>query len=292
MLPVKSDGRADGIWSEAAVGLSGVAWMVENVRMVEVLTKLQAVEVAYRSLVLGSGKWIDPVDLVRNFLDQDSLEKAVGELYQLEFFCKHLNDVRCARQDVFNELTRRMQQCSQPDNYYGLRMETRIASSLVRKELVFELRERPDFSIDGDSLFIECGSVWPDTSDPAKDYRARVASAIEAKNRKRYATYKTILALENTSVIAAMVDQGKLEDDTDFHAFLSHLANKMDFGSVLLFSTVYSHRTFQISSTYARIDSPSIDKTLLAFLDRFFPRLDIRVDLPFVPGQARQLQLS
>ena len=282
----------DSLGLEAAVGLSGLARMVENVRMVDILTKLQAVEVAYRSLVLGSGKCIDPVALVRKCLDQGSLEKAAGELYQLELFCKHLNDVRGARTDVFDELTRRLQQCAQPDNYYGLRMETRIASSLVRKGLVFELRERPDFSIDGDSLFIECGSVWPDTSDPAKDYRARVTSAIEAKNRKRYATYKTILALENTSVIAAMVDHGKLEDDTDFHAFLSHLANRMDFGSVLLFSTVYSHRTFQISSTYNRMDSPSIDETLLAFLERFFPRLDIRVDLPFVPGQAWQPHLS
>lgn len=259
--------------------------------MVHILTKLQAVEASYRSLVPGSGKCIDPVALVRKCLDQGSLEKAAGELYQLEFFCKHLNDVRSARQDVFNELTRRMRQCAQPENYYGLRMETRIASSLVRKELVFELRERPDFSIDGDSLFIECGSVWPVTSDPAKDYRARVESAIQAKNRKRYATHKTILALENTSVIGTMVDQGKLDDDTDFHAFLAHMANRMDFGSVLLFSTVYSHRTFQILSGYNRIDSPCIDKTLLAFLDRFFHRPEIRVDLPFVPGQARRPQL-
>lgn len=256
------------------------------------LTKLQAIEAAFRSLLPGSGKGIDPVALVRKCLDRGSLVEAAGELYQLEFFCKHLNDVRCARQDVFDELTRRMQQCAQPDNFYGLRMETRIASSLVRKGLGFELRERPDFSIDGDSLFIECASVWPNTSDPAKDYRARVASAIQAKNRKRYATYKTILALENTSVIAAMVDHGKLENDTDFHAFLSPLTNEMHFGSVLLFSTAYSQRTFQIISTYDRMDSPSIDETLRAFVERFFPRQDMRADLLFVPGQSRQPQLS
>lgn len=262
--------------------------MVDKFRMVDVLTKLQAIEVAYRLLVPENGESFDPTALVRRLLDQDNLEKAAGELYELEFFCKHLNDVRGARYDVFNELTRRMQQCAQPDNYYGLRMEARIASSLVRKRLVFELRERPDFSIYGDSLFIECASVWPDTSDPTRDYRARVASAIKSKDRKRYATSKTFLALENTSVIAAMMGQGKLEDDTDFHVFLSKLKNGMDFGSVLLFSTVYSHHTFQLTSTYTRMDSPCIDKELLVFLEMFFPRIDVRVDLPFVPGQARR----
>jgi hypothetical protein len=258
--------------------------------MVDVVAKLQAVEVSYRSLVPPNLKCIDPIALVRQYLEQGSVERAAGELYQLEFFCKHLRDVRGARPDVFDELVQRMHQCAQPDNYFGLRMETRIASSLVRKGLAFDLRERPDFSVEGDSLFIECGSVWPDTSDPGKDYRARVASAIQAKDRKRYATSKTILALENTSVIGAMVDHGKREDDTDFHAFLSQLVNEMDFGSVLLYSTVFSHHTNQISSTYNRIDSPSVDARLLAFLETFFPRPGIRIDLPFVPGQGKPPQ--
>lgn len=256
--------------------------------MIDILAKLQSVEATFRLLALSNQKCVDPVALVRQHLERGDVERAVGELYQLEFFCKHLDDVRSARSDVFEGLMKRMAQCAQSDNYYGLRMEARIASSMARKGLAFELRERPDFSVDSGAIFIECGSVWPDTSNPAKDYRTRVASAILAKDRQRYATSNTILALENTSVIAAMVDHGRMESDTDFHEFLSQLVSGMDFGSVLLFTTVFSYHTSQIHSAYNRMDSPRIDPRLTAFVETFFPRPGVRIDQPFVPGQNKR----
>lgn len=260
----------------------------QSILMTDVLTKLQKVENTYRALVPDNLKSnLDPVRLVHQHLNEGSIERAAGELFQLEFFCKHLNDVRGYRPDVFDGLVKRIIQCAQPDNYYGVRMETRIASSMARKGLIFELRERPDFSVEGGTVSIECGSVWPSTSNPEKDYRERVSSTIRNKDRKRYATSKTILALEVTSVIGAMIDHGKLDDETDFHYFLSQLVNNMSFGSVLLFSTIFSQRENRTYSTYNRIDSPRIDSRLAIFMENNFPQSGIRIDRPFVPGQTK-----
>jgi hypothetical protein len=38
------------------------------------------------------------------------------------------------------------------------------------------------------------------------------------------------------------------------------------------------------------MDSPRVEATLAAFMETFFPRPGIRIDLPFVPGQTKPPQ--
>ena len=259
--------------------------------MVNIIAKLHAVEQTYRSLIPAHQTTrLDPVQLVQQYLTDSNIEQAAGEIYALEFFCKHLSDTQSLRPDVFEELAKRMLLCVQPDNYYGLRMEARIASSLARKRLNFNLQERPDFNIGNGEFFIECGSVWPNSLKNGKDYRERVASTIKSKNKNRYATKNTILAIEITSVVGAMISQGKLDDDTDFHGFLCSLANEMNFGSILLFCTVFSGENNSINSVLDRIDSPQIDQCLLLAMDRYFKKDGVRINQPFVPGQSTKMR--
>ena len=257
--------------------------------MVNIIEKLLAVEQAYRSLIPAQQtNRLDPVTLVLKYLTDNRLEHAKGEIFALEFFCKHLRDIKNLHPDVFNEFVKRMLLCVQPDNYYGLRMEARIASSLARKRLNFNLQERPDFNVGNGEFFIECGSVWPNSFKNSKDYRERVISTINSKNKKRYAAQNTILAIEITSVVGAMINQGRLDEDTDFHGYLFYLANEMNYGSILLFSTVFSGEHNQILSAYDRIDSPRIDQSLFSVMEKYFKKDGIRINQPFVPGQSTQ----
>jgi hypothetical protein len=164
--------------------------------------KLAAVSGKYRALVPSAGEKIDPISLVQGHRDRGDFQSCLGEMFQLELFAKWLADVNSTRPDVFEVFKSKLYQCATIDNYAGLHMEARIASSLVRKGLPFEYQKRADFSVQGGSIYIECSSVWPDTSRE-KDYRDRVASKIAKKNRMGYAAPNAVLAIEVTSVLAA-----------------------------------------------------------------------------------------
>jgi hypothetical protein len=243
--------------------------------------KLSDVSRRYRALVPSAGERIDPAALVQGHWDRSDFQLCQGELFQFELFAKHLHDVKGMRPDVFEAFKAKLYQCATADNYYGLRMEANIASTLARGDMPFEFQDRPDFSVQGGAIYIECGSVWPDTSDRERDYRERVASTIRKKSRKRYATPKTVLAIEITSVLAAMTTHHAREVDTDFNQFLAALLNGTDFGAVLLFSIVYSHETGILHSAYVRFDSPRMDSSLLGFMNTQFPMGSFRVFQPF-----------
>jgi hypothetical protein len=245
------------------------------------------VNAQYRQMVPPAGEAIDPAEIVRDHARNRDAPLAMGELMQFGFFVKHLADVRARRPEVFAGLKSRMYQCGQADNYFGLRMEARLASSFARASVPFELQERPDFSIEQGTLFAECGSVWPNTNRAERDYRARIEAKVREKSALRYATPTTILAMEITSVMAAMVSHGRVEDKSDLSAYLSDAMNATSFGALLLFHTVYSEESKGISSVYVRFDSPRIDPSLLAFMNSRYPRVGGELRRIFVPGQRK-----
>ena len=253
--------------------------------------KLGGVVAKYRALVPDTGEAIDPSAIVQHHFDKGEFHLCQGELFQFEFLVQWLTDVRTTRPDVFDEFKARIYQCATADNHFGLRMELRIASALARINVPFVFQDRPDFSLYGGALGIECGSVWPDTNRREKDYRDRIGSIIRKKGQKRYATPNTLLAVEMTSVMAAMATHQAREQDTDFNEFLSELINATSFGGLLLFTTIYSYKTEILASAYARFESPRIDASLLEFMDNFFPKGDYKVYKTFVPGEKTMFSI-
>lgn len=251
------------------------------------LAFFHSVNAEYRQLIPPAGEAIDPAEVVRDHARNGDGPRAMGELMQFGFFVKYLTDVRARRPDVFEELKARMYKCGQADNYFGLRMEARLASSLARAGVPFELQERPDFSIADGTIFAECASVWPNTARADRDYRARVEAKLREKSLLRYATPRTFLAMEITSIMAAMVSHGRVEDDTDFFLYLSEAMGATGFGAVLLFHTVYSEDNKGVSSVYNRFESPNIDPSLLSFMEARYPRVGGTLSRIFIPGQHK-----
>jgi len=240
----------------------------------------------YRTIVPNEREEFDPIALVQGHWLRGELDLCKGELYQLQLFVKDLNDVRNARSDVFELLKAKVYQCRTADNYFGLRMEAKMAAELVKTKLPFDYRDRPDFSVQGGTVNIACSSVWPDISDPVRDYRNRIASKIEKKGRLGYAKPNTLLAIDSTIVTAAMANHGLLDEKTDLNQFLANVIDRMAYGAVLSYNTVYSGATGMLMSVYSRFDSPRMDAALLIFLDTYFPLGDLTVYEPFVPGQS------
>jgi hypothetical protein len=249
---------------------------------------LQWTAAGYRALIPARGERLDPAQIVLEHMQRGDADLAQGEMFQLQLFVRHLGDVQRHRPDVFAGLQTRMYACAQADNYFGLRMEANIASTLARARVPFALQERPDFSVNDGELFLECSSVWPDTKKPERDYRARVDAALRKKAGQRYARTDTALAVEITSVMAAMVTHRRQPKDTDFHEFLENRLNASGYGSLLLFSITYSGRERTLESCYLRLDARVIDPRLRTFLEERFPLGDHRVYEPFTPGQRRK----
>ena len=248
--------------------------------------KIALVAGSYRSLIPNQGERIDPISIVQVLYSAGEFELCQGELYQVELLIKNLKDVKLLRPSLFTDLKTKLYQCGTNHNHFGLRMEARIASSLSRKKVTFEYTDAPDFSIareDG-TVFIECTSVWPQTSARHKDYREKVKLAIEKKAAKAYSNTNTAVAMDITSVIAAIITHGVREDSSDFHQYLSHDLSQMNLGAVILFNTVFEVSTNVIHFAYSRVDCLQISCTLRDFLDEFYPKGEIRLYGAFVPG--------
>ncbi|WP_332775980.1 hypothetical protein [Polaromonas sp.] len=199
---------------------------------------------------------------------------------------KNLEDIRRLQPSVFEDLKEKFYQCGTNYNHFGLRMEARIASSLSRKNVTFEYADAPDFFIvhEDQQIFIECTSVWPDTSSRDKDYRKNVALAIQKKAEKKYSNENTAVAMDVTSILAAMITHGTRDEATDFYQYLGPVLDQSKLGAVILFNTVYSAEVNMLHFVYNRFDCPKISPALRNFMDATYPVVGGKLCEPVIPG--------
>ena len=194
-----------------------------------------------------------------------------------------LEIVRKKRVDLFEHFKRELRRTS-IDNYYGLRLEIRIAASLITSNTAFRKAETPDFIlIDFPSTGIECTSAHLDLQNTAEPSQVvyKVIRAIEEKTGFKYKTVSNILSIDVSNLL---FHEGHetcskfLADKDKALPLLKERVNSSTFQSMLYFS--YSWKAFEdkgviLQSFYARIDRDGADPNVRRFLDSRFPRGDV-----------------
>ena len=207
----------------------------------------------------------------------------LGEATYVKFAIEDLEIVRQKKPDLFRHFKKELRRTS-IDNYYGLRLEIRIAASLTAKNTAFRKTETPDFVLtDLPSAGIECTSAHlnlQDTNEPSQ-VAYKVVRALEEKATFKYKTVNNILAIDVSNLLFHEGHETctkSLADKDKAYPILREHVNRSDFQSMLYFS--YAWKAFEakgvtLQSFYARIDKEGADQNIAGFLDSRFPRGDV-----------------
>jgi hypothetical protein len=68
-------------------------------------------------------------------------------LYRLAFFARHLHEVQLKRPELFRIFRRRIKKSRSDEEFYGIRFEIKMASTLVRHNVAFKMPEPPDIKV-------------------------------------------------------------------------------------------------------------------------------------------------
>ena len=199
-----------------------------------------------------------------------------------------LQKVKGYDSEIFAFFKRELKRPLPSDTYFGLRLELRIASSLVSKRLNFQKSEAPDFIITGRSTIgIECTSchLQLGKTHELRDLTYKLDSAIKNKSKYTYQTSNNILAVDISNLL---FHEGKcyfpvnLADKDLLKKKLTKNLEKSAFQSVIAFS--YSWTPTQVGNGatlhnfYWRYDKSSISETAQDFLNDHFPKGDFWIE--------------
>lgn len=248
--------------------------------------KLADLTFKYRDLIPSRGERIDPLEIIANFKEIGDFSSCIGEAHQLELSIKNLQDVRNLRPDIFKTIRQKIYRCGSTSNYFGVRVEARIASSLARKNLNFAYGDAPDFSVitDGKAIYIESTSVRPENIYLDKELRHKLVQTIKGKAARPYANLSTAVTIDATPIFAGWKTQKFEGEKTDLQKFLAPTLAASNLGALIIFCLSYSRMTGRIDYGYSRLDSPRISDELKAFLDQAYPFGDVRIPSPDFPG--------
>ncbi|HCM42047.1 MAG TPA: hypothetical protein DIS66_01850 [Candidatus Omnitrophica bacterium] len=177
-----------------------------------------------------------------------------------------------------------------PENYFGLRMEIRMAASLTDKKTSFTKSETPDFLInDVKNLGIECSSAHLSlhSSHDAKELFYKVEANIKKKEQSCFSTRNTILAIDISNLI---FHEGKnamfalLYDKDKARPRLTSIINRSVFQSIICFTFAWVNADNKPSfgatlhCLYHRADRLNIDPQVESFLNKHWPLGDLWVE--------------
>lgn len=206
----------------------------------------------------------------------------LAEATYVKFAIEDLEIVRQKKPDLFRHFKKELRRTS-IDNYYGLRLEIRIAASLTAKNARFGKTETPDFILtDLPSAGIECTSAHLNLQDSTEPSQVayKVVRALEEKATFKYKTVNNILAIDVSNLLFHEGHEAcakSLADKDKAFPLLKDHVNRSNFQSMLYFS--YAWKAFEdkgiiLTSFYTRIDKDGADQNIAGFLDSQFPRGD------------------
>jgi hypothetical protein len=194
-----------------------------------------------------------------------------------------LDLIRKSRLGLFKHFKKELRRTS-VDNYFGLRLEIRIAASLIASNTAFQKTETPDFVLTTlPSTGIECTSAHlelKDTTEPGQVVY-RVIGAITQKTRFKYKTARNILAIDLSNLFFHEGHEtcNKILADKDKSLpILKKHVNSTIFQSVLYFShawKAFEDKGITLQSFHSRIDRDEADPEIARFLDSRFPFGDV-----------------
>lgn len=170
-------------------------------------------------------------------------------------------------------------------NYFGLRLELRMATSLIDAKIAFTKSEAPDFILNKPiNIGIECTSAHLNlfTINRPKQVIYKVVSAIEKKNGYAYKTPLNILTIDITNLLH---HEGQkqcdriLADMDKSRLFLIGKVNESVFEALIYFYyaaiPLKNGNGVKLQSCYTRIDKNKINPDCKKFLDIKYPHGDM-----------------
>jgi hypothetical protein len=209
---------------------------------------------------------------------------ANAQLANVQFLVEDFERIRSHDSDLFSHFKRELKRCIKHESYFGLRMEIRMASTLIAKNVAFEKSEAPDFVIImGRKFGIECTSAFLQLGEEhqPKDLDYKIQSSIRKKTEIIYHTFPLILTIDISNLLFhdgkptfpnVLIDMDKLRPK------LEKLVANSIFDSMLAFfyywTPTNSGNGVKLTIGYNRYDSPLMAGAILNFLDKRYPMGD------------------
>lgn len=204
----------------------------------------------------------------------------------VKFALEDLRTIKSHNQDLYKYFKRELRRKHLPrENYFVLRMELRMASSLISKRVPFEKSESPDFIAESRrQIGIECTSVHLQLEDrqESKDLVYKIESVIKNKSKYNYKTPLNFLAVDISNLL---FHEGKdsfpksLADIDNIRPKIRKTVEASLFQSVLAFSYSWiplpDSNGVKLNAFYWRFDQGTMKHACRLFLDKHFPKGDV-----------------
>ena len=205
-----------------------------------------------------------------------------------KFVSEDLQKVKDHDPKLHREFKKGLKRIRENKDYFGWRMEVRMASALISKGVLFEKSETPDFLMpDKSGIGIECTSchLKLGKSQNPKELTYKISSAIKGKSQHKYAVSRVLLAIDISNLL---FHEGK----EDFPIILADkdkgalgIQNELDtspFDGLLAFGYAWTHAPVgngaTLKSYYWRLVSATASSECIGFLDRWYPPGDLWVE--------------
>ncbi|MEK7352901.1 MAG: hypothetical protein AABZ77_00145 [Chloroflexota bacterium] len=217
------------------------------------------------------GESVMMIGVFHNELDYASRDVEIAKLTML---VKDLQTIERHDQLLLSSFKKIIRNTSKNwGTYFGVRIEIKIAASLIQKEIDFIKAESPDFTIPKYGVCIECTNTHR-TNNGSANLVDKIRSAITQKSRKSYCNSSTILCMDITNIAATY--EKEEEELLSAKNALRNVVQQIlkdtnsNYGSILIFSYFMDLKN-NYHSGYWRIDNENPTQALLDFLDKYFP---------------------
>jgi hypothetical protein len=216
--------------------------------------------------------------LSKQHCESNNRRLAFKEAAHAKFALEDMETISKYDRDLFKHFRKKLLRCS-ADNYFGLRLELRIAATLLIRKVPFNKSEAPDFIL-GSNVGIECTSAHLDLEslNNPNDVLYKVKAAITQKSDYHYRTKSTILAIDVSNLLfhEGQEQCAQILADKDKSApLIRGMISDSPFQSVLYFSYAWmplpSGNDVKLQSLHARVDRENMDSPSKAFLDSQYP---------------------
>ncbi len=198
-----------------------------------------------------------------------------------KFVSEDLQKIKDHDHALHREFKKGLKRIRENKDYFGWRMEVRMASALISKEVLFEKSETPDFLIpDKNGMGIECTSCHLDLSKShnPKKLTYKISSAIRNKSKHKYAVSSVLLAIDMSNLL---FHEGKEDFPTvlaDKDKVALEIKNELDaspFDGLLAFGYAWTHASVgngvTLTNYYWRFESSTAFSECIEFLDQWYP---------------------
>lgn len=208
---------------------------------------------------------------------------------RLSYFQNNLETLQQRNLEAFHSIVRDLINAKDDDlSFYGFRFETYIASRLARENISFHKRESPDFDIlNYSNASIECTSIRSRGGNIDEErLDQKLHDRVSEKSLKTYATHECSLFIDVTNILFNVPpDTWQARMDSFEDAARTQIVNT-DFGSILIFTWIYSQKTDSCTYVSNRVDSTFINSELRSFLETYFPHKGASTKRPAVSREA------